>query len=171
MIIENHNYQGEVWKMNKLFNKLIICFVTVMLIFGCSAIFNNSADAAGKKKAKGGLSQEQLDTINKDLNTLTKKIYAHSLFSPKDNETMINIKLDLDDAMLKTVTPEYAPLYYLEANLLKNRNYKTEAIECYQTIMENFAETAFAPKAKQELLKMGVKIETNFDKEESEDEE
>ena len=43
--------------------------------------------------------------------------------------------------------------------LLKKRNYKNEAIDCYQTILENFTDTAFAPKAKQELLKMGVKIE------------
>ncbi len=146
--------------MSKLFNKFIVSFITVLLIFGCSSIFNNSADAAAKKKAKGGLNQEQMDTMNKDLNTLTRKIYSNSLFSPKDNETLINIKLDLDSAMLKSVSPEYAPMYYMEANILKKRHYKDEAIECYQTIMENFGDTAFAPKARQELLKMGVKIET-----------
>ncbi len=146
----------------------MVCFITVSMIFASSSFFSSSADAAGKKKSKGALSQEQLDTMNKDLNTLTKKIYANSLFSPKDNETMINIKLDLDNALLQNAVPEYAPLYYMEANLLKKRSYKPEAIECYQTIMENYADTAFAPKAKQELLKMGVKIETAFDQDEEE---
>ena len=154
--------------MKNLFGKLLICFIALSMIFASSALFSPSADAAAKKKGKGGLSQEQLDTMSKDLNTLTKKIYANSLFSPKDNETMINIKLDLDSAMLQSAVPEYAPLYYMEANLLKKRGYKNESIECYQTIMENYGDTAFAPKAKQELLKMGVQIETNFDDEESE---
>ena len=85
---------------------------------------------------------------------------------------MITIKLDLDDAMIKGASTEYAPLYFLEANLLKKRNYKTEAIECYQTIMENFSDTAFAPKARQELIKMGVKIEdTMLTKNDEKDEE
>ena len=154
--------------MKNLFAKLLICFLAVSMIFASSALFSTSADAAGKKKSKGGLSQEQLDTMSKDLNTLTKKIYANSLFSPKDNETMINIKLDLDNSLLQSAVPEYAPLYYMEANLLKKRGYKNEAIECYQTIMENYGDTAFAPKAKQELLKMGVKIETGSDEEEEE---
>ena len=77
-------------KMNKIFAKLFICFLAISMIFASSALFSTSADAAAKKKGKGGLSQEQLDTMSKDLNTLTKKIYANSLFSPKDNETMIN---------------------------------------------------------------------------------
>ena len=149
--------------MKKLLGKLAVCFVIVSVICFTSSLFANNAEAASKKKGKGGLNQEQLETMNKDLNMLTRKIYSNSLFSPKDNETMINIKLDLDSAMLKGVNPEYAPLYYLEANLLKRRKYKNESIECYQTIMENFGDTAFAPKAKQELLKMGVKIETNID--------
>ena len=110
--------------MKKLFKKFVLSSIIFLMVCFISSTLTTSADAAPKKKAKGGLNQEQLDTMNKDLNVLTKKIYANSLFSPKDNETMINIKLDLDNAMLKAVSPEYAPLYYLEANLLKKRNYK-----------------------------------------------
>lgn len=156
--------------MKKLFKKFVLSSIIFLMVCFISSTLTTSADAAPKKKAKGGLNQEQLDTMNKDLNVLTKKIYANSLFSPKDNETMINIKLDLDNAMLKAVSPEYAPLYYLEANLLKKRNYKNEAIECYQTILENFNDTAFYPKAKQELLKMGVKIEENKESDEEAEE-
>ena len=140
-----------------------IFIVLSVVAFAFTVVFCNSDEAQAapksKKKVKASLTQEQLDDMNKKINTLTRKVYSNSLFSPQDNETMITIKLDLDDAMIKTVSPEYAPLYYLEANLLKKRNYKNEAIDCYQTILENFADTAFAPKAKQELLKMGVTIE------------
>ena len=146
--------------MQTFIKKILLCLSFVAVIFSTGLICVDDVQAAAKKKkVKASLTEEQLVEMNKQLNTLTRKIYSNSLFSPKDNETMITIKLDLDDAMLKMVSPEYAPLYYLEANLLKKRNYKNEAIDCYQTIMENFADTAFAPKAKQELLKMGVTIE------------
>ena len=147
--------------MQNLIKNIFIALSVVAFAF--TVVFCNSDEAQAapksKKKVKASLTQEQLDDMNKKINTLTRKVYSNSLFSPQDNETMITIKLDLDDAMIKTVSPEYAPLYYLEANLLKKRNYKNEAIDCYQTILENFADTAFAPKAKQELLKMGITIE------------
>jgi len=34
-----------------------------------------------------------------------------------------------------------------------------EAADCFQTILENFSDTPFAPKAVKELTKMGVKIQ------------
>ena len=40
------------------------------------------------------------------------------------------------------------------------REYKKEAIECYQTILENFPDTALAPKASQALKKLGVEVVT-----------
>ncbi|MDD3593253.1 MAG: hypothetical protein PHX18_01345 [Candidatus Gastranaerophilales bacterium] len=146
--------------MKSLIKKI---FIFVMLI-ATSAVFianfsNEAISAPRSKKVKSSLSQEEITQMGEQLNALTRKIYAGSLFSPKDNENMVNIKLKLDEAMWKSPSPEFAPLYYMEANLLKKRNYKNEAIECYQTIIENFSDTAFAPKATQELLKMGVKFE------------
>ena len=44
-----------------------------------------------------------------------------------------------------------APIYYKAGNLYKARKYQTDAIECYQTVLENFADTAIAPKAVKEL--------------------
>jgi len=158
--------------MKNFIKKTFICITAIALAFAASFVIEDSALAApkSKKKVKASLSEEQLLEMNKDLNTLTRKVYSNSLFSPQENEKMITIKLDLDDAMLKMVAPEYAPLYYLEANLLKKRNYKNEAIDCYQTILENFKDTAFAPKARQELLKMGVTIAEPQTEEISEDE-
>lgn len=146
--------------MPSLIRKIFICIFALIVFLGANIISTDEATAAPKsKKSKTALTQEQITEMNTKLNNLTRKIYANSLFSPEDNESMIMIKLDLDEAMLKTVSAEYAPLYYLEANLLKKRNYKNEAIDCYQTILENFSDTAFAPKARQELLKMGVQIQ------------
>lgn len=146
--------------MKKILKNIFLLFVAISMFVVANVFVASDADAAAKKKkVKASLSQEQLDTMNKDLNLLTRKVYANSLFSPSDNEKMINIKLDLDVAMIQVAAPEYAPMYYMEANLLRKRHYNAEAIECYQTIMENFGDTAFGPKARQELLKMGVKIE------------
>ena len=147
--------------MQNLIKNIFIALSVVTFVFTIVFCGSDEAQAAAKskKKAKASLTQEQLDDMSKKINTLTRKVYSNSLFSPQDNETMITIKLDLDDAMIKTVSPEYAPLYYLEANLLKKRNYQNEAVDCYQTILENFADTAFAPKARQELIKMGITIE------------
>ena len=60
--------------------------------------------------------------------------------------------------MLVTTSTELAPLYYKAGNIYKLREMKPEAIECYQTILENFSDTALAPKARAALESMGVKV-------------
>ena len=50
--------------------------------------------------------------------------------------------------MLMSSSTELAPLYYKAGNVYKLRDMKPEAIECYQTILENFSDTALAPKAR-----------------------
>ena len=52
----------------------------------------------------------------------------------------------------------YNTVKLLYANLYKAREYKQEAIDCYQTILENFPDTALAPKARQILTSMGVTV-------------
>jgi len=136
--------------------KFLAVIFTVCAIF--FSFFSTDVYAASKKSKKGGLKPEEITQLTTDIATLTKKVYAQSLFSPADNEKLINVKITLDDAMLTSPSPEFAPLYYKAANLYKAREYKQEAIECYQTILENFADTALAPKAQAELLKLGVKI-------------
>ena len=54
--------------------------------------------------------------------------------------------------------PALAPLYFKAGNVYKLRDMKPEAIECYQTILENFSETALAPKARAALEQMGVEV-------------
>ena len=65
----------------------------------------------------------------------------------------------------------FAPLYFKIGNIYRLRGQEKEAISCYQTILENFSETAYGPKARDILTEMGVEIrvpvETPEDEEDS----
>ena len=137
--------------MKKLFT------LGILLIFLLNASSSMDVSAAPKKK-KGGITQEQIDAITNDISRLTKKIYAHGLFSPSDNEALISAKMSLDNTMLISPDPTYAPLYYDLGFIYEKREMKDEAIECFQTILENFGDTALGPKSRRELEKMGVTI-------------
>lgn len=112
--------------------------------------------AAAKKSSK--LSKEAITEMSDNIDTLTQKIYGRALLSPQDNETLIGIKIKLDNQMLVASTTELAPLYFKAGNIYKLRDMKPEAIECYQTILENFSDTALAPKAKAALEQLGVTV-------------
>ena len=108
--------------------------------------------------------------MSDDIDNLTKKIYARALLSPKDNETLIGIKIQLDNQMLVATATELAPLYYKAGNVYKIRKMNTEAIECYQTILENFSDTALAPKARAALAELGIEVTAPESSEEELDE-
>ena len=112
--------------------------------------------SAAKKSSK--LSKEAITEMSDTIDKLTEKIYGRALLSPQDNETLIGIKIKLDNQMLVSTSTELAPLYYKAGNVYKLRDMKPEAIECYQTILENFSDTALAPKARAALESMGVKV-------------
>ena len=130
--------------------------ITLVLagIFVMSAI---CMDVSAAKKS-GKLSKEAVQQMSDDIDNLTKKIYARALLSPKDNETLIGIKIQLDNQMLVATATELAPLYYKAGNVYKLRQMKPEAIDCYQTILENFSDTALAPKARAALEELGVAV-------------
>ena len=56
-------------------------------------------------------------------------------------------------------------------NVYKLRNMRAEAIDCYQTVLENFSDTALAPKARAALAELGVEVTEPVLTEEAEDEE
>jgi hypothetical protein len=124
--------------------------------------------SAAKKSSK--ISKEAVQQMSDDIDNLTKKIYARALLSPKDNETLIGIKIQLDNQMLVATATELAPLYYKVGNVYKLRNMSAEAIDCYQTVLENFSDTALAPKARAALAELGVEVTEPVVTEESEDE-
>ena len=132
--------------------KIILASLVVFLLL--SAI---SIDVSAAKKSSK-LSKEEIAEMSDTIDNLTQKIYGRSLLSPQDNEKLIGIKIKLDNQMLMATNPSLAPLYYKAGNVYKLRDMKPEAIECYQTILENFSDTALAPKAKAALEQMGVEV-------------
>ena len=116
-----------------------------------------SLDVSAAKKA-GKISKEEVQQMSDEIDNLTKKIYGRALLSPQDSEKLIEIKIKLDNSMLVATSSELAPLYDKAGNVYKLRNMNTEAIECYQTILENFSDTALAPKARAALESLGVTI-------------
>ncbi len=135
--------------------KVVILFLLVVF---CFAIFALDANAA--KKSKKGISDEEKTQMETTIDDLTKKMYARGLFSPEDNSNLISIKLKLDNQMLVSPDVSLAPYYFKMGILLKSRDMKEEAVDCFQTILENFASTALAPKAMAQLKAMGVAVNT-----------
>ncbi len=134
--------------MKKFFSTIIVAFLLITAI---------SLDvSAAKKSAK--LSKEDIANMSETIDKLTQKIYGRALLSPADNEELIGIKIKLDNQMLMASNPTLAPLYFKAGNIYKLRDMKPEAIECYQTILENFSDTALAPKARAALEQMGVEV-------------
>ena len=145
--------------MKKIFTSIIISILLITAI---------SVDvSAAKKSAK--LSKEDIANMSETIDNLTQKIYGRALLSPQDNEELIGIKIKLDNQMLMATNPALAPLYYKAGNIYKLRDMKPEAIECYQTILENFSETALAPKARAALEQLGVEVKAPVQTEENEE--
>lgn len=146
--------------------KVILWLIAIFLVV--SAV---SLDVSAAKKA-GKISKEEVQEMSDSIDNLTKKIYGRALLSPQDNETLIGIKIKLDNSMLVATASELAPLYYKAGNIYKLRGMNPEAIDCYQTILENFSDTALAPKARAALESLGVTISApKADEENAEEDE
>ena len=143
--------------------KTLILLLIGMIVFSMASM--DSLAAKKSKKSAGSITQEDMTSMSETIDRLTRKVYANSLFSLADNASMIEIKIKLDNQMLIAPDITLAPLYYKAANLYKAREYKQEAIDCYQTILENFPDTALAPKAKQALTAMGIAVVESNEKE------
>ncbi len=128
-------------------------------------------DASAAKKSSKKMQPEVIAEMTTTIDNLTKKVYAHALLSPEDNQNLIEVKIKLDNQMLLLPDPSLAPLYYKAGYLYKQREMKQEAIECFQTILENFADTALAPKARTSLRAMGIQVAEPVQKSEDDEEE
>lgn len=143
--------KGDLGIMKNKLIVLILLGALVGIIFGIESV-------EAKKSKKGGISEADMTKMSAVVDNLTKKMYANGLFSPTDNENLIDVKIKLDNQMLIASDPTLAPLYYRVALLYKSRDMKDEAIDCFQTILENFGDTALAPKAAAQLKLMGVVV-------------
>ena len=144
--------------MGEYMKKFIILSL-IGIIF--TSVFAIDAKAAKKSSSskKSKIPQEFITEIDTEINRLTTKIYGRALLSPKDNESLITLKIKLDDQMIQNSSAtELAPLYFKTGNILRMRDLNKDAIECYQTVLENFNNTAFAPKARTALIDMGVEV-------------
>lgn len=148
-------------RVKKIFLTLVVGFLLLSAI---------SLDVSAAKKSSK-LSKEAIAEMSDTIDKLTQKIYGRALLSPQDNETLIGIKIKLDNQMLMSSSTELAPLYYKAGNVYKLRDMKPEAIECYQTILENFSDTALAPKAKAALESLGVTVTVPTTNEEAAEED
>jgi hypothetical protein len=133
--------------------KLLVVTLVILLL---ASLFGPSESYASKKKKK--LTDDEMTQISNTVNSLVKKVYSDSLFSPKDNDNLIDMKIKLDDAMAGNPNPDFAQLYFKLGYVYKEREMKDDAVDCYQTILENFADSPYAVKATNELKKMGVQI-------------
>ncbi len=144
--------------------------VLIPLMLLVALILNQAlpADAAKKSAKKKGVSQEVIDNLSTQINTLTQKIYERELYTPEDSKTLITLKLELDAHMDTLPEASFAPLYYKIGNIYRLRGEEKDAIVCYQTILENFSDTAYGPKARDVLTQMGVEIRVPIEEDEEE---
>lgn len=136
----------------------ISVFILVLTIF---ALFINQilpADAAKKSVKKKGMAPDAIQQLVDDADKLTKKIYERELYTPEDSNTLISLKLKLDEQMDILPEASFAPIYFKIGNIYRLRGEDKDAISCYQTILENFSETAYGPKSRDILSEMGVEI-------------
>ena len=162
--------------------KIITLICLVMFAILCIINYTMPADAAKKntkeKQEAPKVDEEQLKSMDQKIDLLTRKFYTRELYSPEDSDNLINLKLQLDTIMNTTPEPVYAPLYYKLGNLYKLRGMKAECVDCLKTVIENFSDTAYGPKAREVLSEMGITIKEpepllgeDEEEEESEDEE
>ena len=141
--------------------------VLIPLMFVTALIINQAlpADAAKKNVKKKGVSPEVISEITSKVNALTQKTYERELYTPEDSKSLITLKLQLDEQMDNLPEAAFAPLYFKIGNIYRLRGEEKDAIVCYQTILENFSDTAYGPKAKDILTQMGVEIKLPVEEE------
>ena len=146
---------------------------TLSVVIPIALIVNQAlpADAAKKNVKKRGVSQEVLTEYTESADYLTKKIYEREFYTPEDSKNLIALKLKLDEQM--DILPEaaFAPIYFKLGNIFKMRGNEKDAVVCYQTILENFADTAYGPKSRDILSEMGIEIKLPMDESEEDLEE
>ena len=146
--------------------------ILVLFLFIVGLVLNQAlpADAAKKNAKKKGMAPEVIQEIVEKTDNLTKKIYERELYTPEDANILISLKLQLDEQMDVLPEASFAPIYYKIGNIFKMRGENEDAIVCYQTILENFSQTAYAPKSREILESMGVEIKAPVSSEEDEEE-
>ena len=139
--------------------------ILILLIFVSFNLFVVSDPVSSAAKSKG-LDEEQVKKLEQDVDALVKKVYASSLFSPKDAEMLVDNKTKLDSVInTNTKDPMYARLFFNTGYVLKEREYVDESIQYFNLVSEKFPETPYAKRAESELKKLGVKSQSEAEAE------
>lgn len=150
--------------MKQFISFLVLFLLTIALVLNQVL----PADAA-KTAKKRGISQEELDEISTSADVLMKKLYERELYTPEDSKSLIALKLKLDNRMDILPEASFAPIYYKLGTIFKMRGLDKEAINCFQTVLENFVDTAYGPKSRDVLASMGIEVKLPEDSSEEEE--
>lgn len=140
----------------------------IFIIFVVSVIFLSPQAVAIKKSKKNAMTPEDLDKLTTSVNRLVKKVYSSSLFAPSDNDALFEAKMKVDtEIQAPSPDPAFADLVYKIAFILKEREFKDDAIEYYRTLMDKFPDSSYVPKAAEALRQLGVKLDTGTESDNS----
>ena len=92
--------------------QLLSVFIPLVLMIAVISAQSLPADAAKKAVKKKGMSQEAVVELNTNIDSLVKKIYERELYTPEDSNSLINVKLQLDQHMDEMSESTFAPLYF-----------------------------------------------------------
>lgn len=131
--------------------------LTTTLLLCCLFCSMGSADfvaeAAKKKAGKGDAELEKtLEPMNKTLAQLIVKAQSRALFSPKESGELVDIKYQLLDLMKdNTTNPLLIKPVYQAAVLCNQREQFDDAMDLYNFLIANFADSPYGLRAKGEL--------------------
>ena len=134
--------------------------ILIFIILAVSILFISPQAYAGKKSKKTAMTPEELEKLTTSVNNLVKKVYSASLFSPADNDALFDDKMKVDTEIQgESPDASYADLVYKIAFILKEREYKDDAIIYYRTVTDKFPDSPYVPRAAEELRNLGVKLD------------
>jgi len=128
--------------INKTFKIPIISIISALtfLIQSNTMTFQaeKAAEADGKQATQTEVT-EGIEAAKKTISMLTKKIYARSLFSPGDNDKLIELKINLYNLWEKNPTNKILaePLYSTGQILIQREMYE-EATEILNIVIDSF---------------------------------
>lgn len=127
---------------------VLICF-NLLIMTDCSYAVKKS----------DGIDEKEVEKLEENIDSLVKKIYSSSLYSPQDAEKLVDVQIMLNSLMGTNLNdPSYARLFYDAGYICKKREYVEEAIQYFTLVNERFPNSAYAKRAENELKKLGIAV-------------
>ncbi|MGD9579991.1 MAG: hypothetical protein AB7V50_01340 [Vampirovibrionia bacterium] len=125
--------------LHKLTIISLICGISFTINSNISEIMAQKADSSEGKQATQTEVNEGIEQAKKTISALTKKIYARMLFSPQDNDKLIELKINLYNLWTQNPTNKaLAEPLYSTGQLLIQREMYDEATEILNIVIESF---------------------------------